>query len=393
LIELVCTANAEGRPVETFVCSDFPWPSYHGAFWTHRRIVCGQPDFTCKIDHFVSREEAASILTDAPTGSLAAIEEGYAFTRAAVGDWRLASERGVEVVVAAPSGDQIWLLDPGEYTEITFAMGCQRCRSRDATEVIVRSDGKGTLSVCRACFEELATEARRTIVQCLRDEYPFPGEEGLYQPVDLPELSGWRLARWDSLARADAMAEVLSDPEILPRGLGSSSTYLDMGCNTGLFCDYFARLGFRSKGVDATERFITVARLLDAFFRRHTRPSQEWVLYEQANAYEYLRDTKQELFDVTSSFATFQWVMIQRTPRHGLECIEWLASKTRRVCFLEMGYTREEMYRDQLPVEIDREWVLAAMSEHGRFSDIRVISAKPDALQRDLFVGVKSGHS
>lgn len=123
-----------------------------------------------------------------------------------------------------------------------------------------------------------------------------------------------------------------------------SATYLDVGCNTGLFCDYFARRGLRAKGVDATTRFITVARLLEAYFRRKSRPTEEWVLYEEANAYEYLRDTQDEVFDVTSAFAIFQWVMIQRSPEHGLDCIEWLAAKTRRACVVEMGYTREEMY-------------------------------------------------
>lgn len=389
LIELVKTSAVEGRQVQTFVCSDYPWPSDHGAFWDHRRLVCGEAGLTCEIDHFVSREEAAAILASTPPGSLAAIEEGYAFTKAAVEDWRAASNRGVEVVVAAPSGNQISLLDEHEYEEINLKVPCQRCGSREAEEAIIKSDGEGTLAVCVGCFDLLAGEARASIMRALREEHPFPGEDALYQPIGLPEVEDWRLARWDTSGRADAMIEVLTDLGLFPGGLGPSPTYLDVGCNTGYFCDYLASRGFRSKGVDATERFIKSARLLEAFFRRQARESQEWVLYELANAYEYLRDTQQERFDVTSSFATFQWVMIQRTPQHGLECIKWLAAKTKNVCFLELGYTREEMYRDQLGVDIDREWVLWAMQEWGGFSDVRVIDASPGKLQRDLFVGVK----
>ena len=388
LIELVKAALAQGRPARTFVCSDFPWPSHHGAFWIHRELVCGQPGLTTQIDHFVSRDEAASILTALPADSLVAIEEGYAFGEAAAEDWRLASARGIEILVAAPSGPQVALLKE-ECVTIDLTVSCQRCESRDAAEAIIAADGR-TLSVCEACFKELAEEARATIGQCLRDEHPFPGEDGLYQPVDLPEFDSWRLARWDSIARADVMAKILGELGIPLDDRHVSPTYLDVGCNTGLFCDYFARRGFRSKGVDATRRFITVARLLDAFVRRPTRPAGEWVRYEEANAYEYLRDTQQERFDVTSAFALFQWVMIQRTPEHGLECIQWLAEKTKRVCFLEMGYTREEMYRDQLAIEIDRDWVLAAMRERGGFTDIRVIDAAPGELQRDLFVGVRN---
>jgi SAM-dependent methyltransferase len=388
LIEHVNASLDEGRSVRTFVCSDFPWPSHHEAFWIHRRLVCGEPGLTCSIDHFVSREEASSILAAVPAGSLAAIEEGYAFGNAAVEDWTSASDRGVEVVVAAPSDHQQRLLKGEEHAAINFGISCQRCGIRHAFEAIVNADGR-TTSLCDPCFQELARDAQAEILECLRDEHPFPGEEALYQPVELAPLADWRLARWDTMARANAMADVLEGLGIVPNA-NESPSYLDVGCNTGSFCDYFARRGFRVKGVDATERFITVARLLDAFFRRHTRPTEEWALYEQANAYEYLRDTTQERFDVTSAFATFQWVMIQRTPEHGLECIEWLAEKTKRVCFLEMGYTREEMYKDQLRAEIDREWVLAAMQERGGFSDIRVIDAAPDSLQRDLFAGVKS---
>ncbi|MEA2424575.1 MAG: hypothetical protein QOH13_985, partial [Thermoleophilaceae bacterium] len=40
-------------------------------------------------------------------------------------------------------------------------------------------------------------------------------------------------------------------------------------------------------------------------------------------------------------------------------------------------------------VEIDREWVLTAMKERGGFSEIRVVNASPEGLQRDLFIGVK----
>ena len=389
LIEMVKAANADGRPVETFVCSEFPWPSYHGAFWVHRRLVCGQPDLTCEIDHFVSREGASLILRSGRTGSLAAIEEGYAFGDGAVDDWRAAAERGVEVVVAAPSTQQRALLDEREYVDIALRVECQRCRKRDAGEAVIPADGNGAISVCGECFAELAEEAKATIADCLRDEHPFPGEDALYQPVEIPELRNWRLARWDSFARAEVVADMLADLDVTREALGGSATYLDLGCNTGLFCDYMARRGLRAKGVDATSRFITVARLLEAYFRRKKRPTGEWVLYEQANAYEYLRDTRDEVFDVTSAFAVIQWVMIQRTPEHGLDCIEWLAAKTRRACVVEMGYTREEMYEGQLDVEIDRNWVLSVMKERGKFDEVVAIDAAPGRLQRDLFVGIK----
>src|SRR5712691_4088245 len=181
LIELVKTAAQEGRAAETFVCSDYPWPSNHDAFWDHHMLVCGEPGYTWGIDHFVSRQEASRILADVPAGTLAAFEEGYAFSNDAVTDWRAAADRGVEVIVAAPSGNQVLQLGDGAYDEIKLSITCQRCDDRPAEEVIVRSDGDGTLSVCSGCFDALAAEARETIVRLLREEHPFPGEDALYQ--------------------------------------------------------------------------------------------------------------------------------------------------------------------------------------------------------------------
>ena len=388
LIEAVTSARAEGRPACTIVSSDFPWPSQHGAFWVHRRLVSRDAGLTCKLDHFVSEEEARSILRSAEPRTLVAIEEAYAFGPEMAKDWVRASERGVDVLVAAPSGHQVYRLNGHHYEEQTFTMTCQRCREREATMITISPDGDEALSLCVRCFDELAAAGRAEIVTNLRDEHPFPGEDALYQPVELEECEGWRLARPDTAARAELMARTLAESGI-EFGLDATPTYLDVGCNTGYFCDHFSRLGYRAKGIDATTRFIKVARLLDSFFRRPSRPTQEFVRYEQANAYEYLRDTQQERFDVTSAFAVFQWVMVQRSVEHGVQCIEWLASKTKRVCFLEMGYTNEELYKENIGVEIDREWVLAVLRERGGFERIEVVNAKTDGLQRDLFIGFK----
>jgi len=388
LIEQVNQAIAAGRPVETFVCSDYPWPSNHGAFWVHRRLVCRRPGLTSPISHFVSASESAAVLNRTSTDTLVAVEEAYSFGPHIVPQWIAAAERGIELILAVPSYQQMQLLRQNEYTERVFKMKCQKCSVADATTIAIPADGESTMSICEPCFLEMKQAACQEIVVLLRDEEPFPGEDGLYQPVPLPEVAGWRLARPDTAVRAEIMAKVLGELG-LPNGNGDQASYLDIGCNTGFFCDHLANLGFVAKGVDATKRFIAVARLLDSFYRRQQRARKQFVLYERANAYEYLRDTQQERFDVTSAFAVFQWVMVQRSVQHGVECLKWLFEKTKRVCFLEMGYTKEELYKHQLDVEIDHAWVLKVMQEHGAFAEVREFRAGHNGLQRDLFVGIK----
>ncbi|MGQ0762601.1 MAG: FkbM family methyltransferase [Acidobacteriota bacterium] len=390
LIETVNAAIKQGRAALTFVCSEYPWPSNHGAFLVRRRLVCGKPGLTCQLNHFVSTTEFGTILRRVNSDALVAVEESYTFAPNIVGDWLEASARGLELVIAVPSYQQMQLLKEADYREINFEVKCEICRESDATIPALSILGEGAQSICTACFARMKQLARKEIIESLKQQEPFAGEAGMYQPVELPELSDWRLARPDSDERADAMIEIMNELGLLRSDRPDRLTYLDIGCNTGHFCDRFANLGFKAKGVDATAAFIRVARLLDSFFRRQKRPGKEFVIYECANAFEYLQDTKDQLFDVTSAFAVFQWVMIQRSVDHGISCLKQIFAKTKHVCFIEMGYTKEEMYKQQLPIEIDRKWVMEAMKTYGGFEDIRVIEGGRAGVQRDLFVGLKN---
>src|SRR5829696_1141379 len=106
LIEQVNQAIAAGRPVTTLVCSEYPWPSNHGAFWIHRRLVCRRPGLTTRLSHFVSPEESATVLDHTSTDALVAVEEAYSFGPQVVRDWISAANRGVELIVAVPSFQQ-----------------------------------------------------------------------------------------------------------------------------------------------------------------------------------------------------------------------------------------------------------------------------------------------
>src|SRR5262249_49423603 len=130
---------------------------------------------------------------------------------------------------------------------------------------------------------------------------------------------------------------------------------------------------------------IQAAKILDAYFRfDQTR-------YVQQDAYAYLEQTQDQLFDVTSAFAVFQWLMIQTTVERGMQCLDWLFAKTLQLCFLESGYSAEPQYKEKLPVHIDCEWVRRVMEERGDFCEVRMFDAKEHGLTfgRDMFVGIK----
>ena len=144
-----------------------------------------------------------------------------------------------------------------------------------------------------------------------------------------------------------------------------------------------AKAGFESKGVDVTTHNIRIARLLSTYFRR------DLATYEVVNAYKYLGSTPDERFDVTSAFSVFQWVMIQRGPDSGLECMRWLFQKTKRLCVLEMGESSEDHYGDRIGMDYDTAWIENFMLAEGGFAKVQCIQSSEHQLWRDLLIGFK----
>jgi SAM-dependent methyltransferase len=390
LIELVNNAIEQGQPVQTFVCSDFPWLIGYHSYSAQRRLGCRRPGLSCSLDHFVSTDEFTQILELTPTGTLIAVDEAQSFGADLVSHWVKASNRGLDLVLVSPSSEQVKLLQGHEYNEVLFTITCQRCERADAVTVVIPPEAEATLSLCNECFNAMAEEAQKQIVEYLREELPHRGKEALYQPVELPECNDWPVSRPDSQARADIVLHILDEVGLLDNNRAGNPTYIDIGCSTGFFCSALQRHGFYANGIDAAEKNILIAKLLDSFVRRRERPNKKFVTYKATDAYEYLRDTQHELFDVTSAFSVFQWVMSQRSVEHAVSCFEWMFAKTKSVCILEMGYSSQDNYATLLPINVDRSWVLKVMEEKGDFAEIRVIDGQKNGLMRDLFIGLKT---
>lgn len=391
LIELVNSALARGQPVATFACNESPVLAQRERLRVQRLLGCRRPELTCPLHHFVSTTEAMSILRGLSGGTVAAFEEAQFFGPEIVPGWLDASRRGLETIVSTPSIPQLELLRNHSVNETIFKIRCEKCGERDASTGLLNpaSDHPAsdvTMALCSQCSDEMIATARRDLLERLQRQGPHPGEKAIYQPIDeLPECAGWKLVRPDSKARVELMVQLIKDSGLPATVAPNSATYLDVGCNTGYFCDRIRRLGFYTEGVDLVEADIAVAKILDAYFRNgYTR-------YVVQDAFNYLEQTQDRFFDVTSAFAIFQWVMIQTTVERGIKCLEWFFAKTKRLCFLEMGYSSEPQYRERLKANVDRNWVRSIMEEKGNFAEIRIFDAREHGLMfgRDLFVGIK----
>ena len=160
---------------------------------------------------------------------------------------------------------------------------------------------------------------------------------------------------------------------------------MDFGCCSGFFCDAMDSLGFQSSGVDVRQDFID-------WGDRLAKIKGKSINYLRGDLPDYLDKTASD-FDVTSTFATIQWVMDQKGYDRGVDCIEKIFSRTREICIFEIGYTEEEIYQSKItdrPEEIDRQWVFNILEQKGEFAQIEFYPAGEGGIWRDLFIGFKN---
>lgn len=220
----------------------------------------------------------------------------------------------------------------------------------------------------------------------VRDSEPFKGEIKTYQPFYGIDMPGWTFVRGDSPARFEIMSEAVARCPELAAALGSGRkpSYVDVGCCSGFFCDAMTTAGFEATGVDVTKNFI-------AWAQRVARLKGQSITHLCQDAEKFLTSSTAP-FDVTSSFATIQWVMAQRGYPAGVNCFKALFERTRHVCIVEMGYSTEDIYKTKIldrPSEIDKDWVLGIMKEHGNFQHVEFHPAGERGIWRDIFIGYK----
>ena len=368
----------EGRIALTFFCSDSPILRARPNIARYGRFGCRSGVFA-PVNHFESTARTIELLEHVPSGALLAFDEAQHFGEEIVESWCMASERGAEVLIATPNEAQLKALNHRGHEAERLRLTCQVCAEREASTFLCYLAEDRTESVCSDCSERLTNDARARVIDLLRQGGPHPGKEWTYQPVELPECRLWRVVRTDTEDRFRILIELCARGG-LPN---AHSTYLDVGCNTGFFCHRMSRAGFHSTGVDVVASEIEVARLMSTYFRL------DYATYVVSDAHEYLHTTPDQSFDVTSAFSVFQWMMMQKTPEHGLDGMRWLFEKTKRICVLEMGESTEAHYVERIGLSYDSAWIRDFMKTHGGFERIELIDMKSSKLKRDLLVGYK----
>jgi len=347
---------------------------------------CRDGELSFKIDHVLETDESIERLGKLEPQVMAVFDEAQYFKPAIVDAWQIAADRGVKVLVGTPSKAQLDRLRKNGNDIIELTVPCSMCGKSDATSVIYEHDITYPTHLCSECNNERFSETLQTLFSEVCESEPFPGELKTYQPFHGVEMKGWEFVRPDSLARFQLMKNAIErTPRLNQNDFRPGYSYMDLGSCSGFFCDAMTTIGFSSTGVDVTKNFIDWADRLAKL-----KGQKITYLKEDARAFITASD---EQFDVTSSFATIQWVMTQQGYEAGVECFKHLFNRTRHICVVEIGYTLEKIYKDRIPDrphEIDKNWVLRIMQEHGDFDEIEVHPAGENGLWRDVFIGYKS---
>ena len=326
------------------------------------------------IDMVLSREALIATLSKLPCVPVV-IDEFQYFSGCE--DAVLKYAERADIFLSTPTPLQLEALTNGGGKVEELRSRCELFNDGDATAYFIHNHT--SMSVCRDCADMVVAKAKDLLEKRLLEAQPYPGERHLYQPVELPEYADWKCIREDSAQRLFLMKSSLMDyygEELTGR------SYLDIGCNIGYFVRKLSSFGLVGTGVDVAGDEIWIARHLANYF--YLTGAQ----FFQRDAAQYLEELDGS-FDVTSSFSTFQWLMVQGDVGGAVNAMKRMFDKTNGVCFLELGYSSEAHYAKQLSVPIDQNWVRQRMEEEGRFRKIVLYEAADHRLKRDLFVGIK----
>lgn len=386
LIENMRAAKEAGKDVKLFLSNEHHELTRRPNVKPGGLMGCRTKGMSFPIDYVCSTTEAGELLENLKPNSLAVFDEAQFFSHHIIKHWNKAAKRGVSVYVSSPSALQLLRLKTVKCEHHEFKVDCSSCKVELATDVTYKADLRFPIHLCSDCKDNHMKKQIDQLLETVKQSDPFPGKLHTYQPFFGVDMSDFELVRGDSQARLNIILEAVSRNQAVQTLLndsGNQPTFLDLGCCSGFFADGMNHHGFRTTGVDVTKNFIEWAETLASL-------KGQAITYKQQDAHQYLVELDTN-FDVTSTFATIQWVMAQNDYEKGLECFQMLFDKTNHIAIVEMGYNTEEIYKDRIKgaPTIDTDWVRTMMEDLGNFESIEFHPSGENGIWRDVFVGFK----
>ncbi len=178
--------------------------------------------------------------------------------------------------------------------------------------------------------------------------YKMYGKTLLYQPVNHPDMKGWKVDR-ECEDRWKRIEPYLGDLQ--------GKQVLDIGSNMGWFCERFTDMGAVVTGVDTSSHRVKAAKVFSKYhgYKRHS-PT-----YIHTPVETYLPSKLGDEIDVTLMLSLLHHY-IRRQPRSAWALLNLISSRSKRL-ILELGV-------NNLPIEWSPELVL----EHSNYTRFTVLS-------------------
>lgn len=259
-----------------------------------------------------------------------------------------------------------------------------KCINCDDNSVIVCSDNTNNITenYCYNCYCEKVNKTVEFIKNKI-STYPLLPSNTLYQPFYLKndnfyynlskDFSNYQIIRDDTDKRIDIYLKHHNKEFI---------SYIDLGCNTGYFCDYMTETLkiLNVYGIDICKTMIDICIQKSKYLLLNNN------YYICQDLYDYFMNTDKK-YDVISAYSVVQWLMIQKGDEKGVELLEKLAKITNKILIIEIGDHNEHHY-DKLKIPIGTEWLIELLKKY--FATYIIYDKNKYGIKRDIIYFFKS---
>lgn len=253
-----------------------------------------------------------------------------------------------------------------------------KCNNCDNNSIIVCPDATNFISenYCQNCYSDKVNQIAELIKNKIYN-YPLLPPNTLYQPFYFKnddfyynlskDFYNYNVIRDDTDKRINIYLKH-HNKEIV--------SYIDLGCNTGYFCDYMSDILKIQNvyGLDICQTMIDICVQKSKYLLLNNN------FYICEDLHDYFMNCKKK-YDVISAYSVIQWLMIQKGDEKGVELLEKLAELTNKILIVEIGDYKEHHY-DKLKIPIGTNWLIELLNKY--FVSHIVYNKDEYKLKRDI---------
>ena len=329
-------------------------------------------------NYLIDGDDISNILNSNDIIDYLFLDESYSYSLTTLEKiFDLLHEKDTIVYVANFTDKQIdyLIMNNISYNLETLYVKCMNC---DKKSVVMCPDFTTyvTETYCQTCYCNKVNDVVNDIKKKL-SSYPLMPAGEIYQPFlkkqndfffDLTNtFKDYKVLRNDTDNRINIYLKHHSD---------AIKSYIDLGCNTGYFCDYMSDI----LNVPNVYGIDICSTLYDICIKKSKYILLNNNKYVCSDLYNYFINSE-KTFDVISAYSVIQWLMIQKGDEFGIDLLKKLSELTNKIFILEIGDYKEHHY-DKLKTPIGTDWLIELLGKY--FVDYKVYDKNVYKLKRDV---------